>query len=58
MFYETQARALIRFGLIDILEQFGKQTIQARYAREADKVKTLISPTMMGDRFKLIHFRK
>ncbi len=58
MFYETQARALIRFGLIDILEQFAKQTTQERYAREADKVKTLISPTMMGDRFKLIHFRK
>ena len=56
--YETQARALIRFGIIDILEQFSKQTTQARYAREADKIKTLISPTMMGDRFKMIHFRK
>jgi len=54
--YETQARALIRFGIIDILEQFLKQTSQARYAREADKIKTLISPTMMGDRFKMIHF--
>ena len=58
MFYETQARALIRFGLIDILELFAKQTTQSRYRSEADKVKTLISPTMMGDRFKLIHFRK
>lgn len=58
MFYETQARALIRFGLIDILERFAKQTTQARYVSEADKIKTLISPTMMGDRFKLIHFRK
>ncbi len=56
--YETQARALIRFGLIDILEQFAKQTTQEKYVREADKVKTLISPTMMGDRFKLVHFRK
>lgn len=56
--YETQARALIRFGLIDILDQFAKQTTQARYASEADKVKTLISPTMMGDRFKLIHLKK
>jgi len=56
--YETQARALIRFGLIDILEQFSKQTTQERYVREADKIKTLISPTIMGDRFKLIHFRK
>lgn len=56
--YETQARALIRFGLIDILEIFAKQTTQERYMREADKVKTLISPTLMGDRFKMVHFRK
>ncbi len=56
--YETQARALIRFGLIDILEQFSKQTTPARYASEADKIKTLIAPTMMGDRFKLIHLKK
>ena len=56
--YETQARALIRFGLIDILEQFSKQTTPARYASEADKIKTLISPTIMGDRFKMIHLKK
>ncbi len=56
--YETQARALIRFGLIEILEQFAKQTTQEKYVREADKIKTLISPTMMGDRFKMVHFRK
>ena len=56
--YETQARALIRFGLIEILEKFSKQTTRERYLREADKVKTLIAPTMMGDRFKMIHFRK
>lgn len=56
--YETQARALIRFGIIDILERFSKQTTQARYASEADKIKTLISPTMMGDRFKMVHFKK
>lgn len=56
--YETQARALVRFGVIDILEQFAKQTTQARYASEADKIKTLIAPTMMGDRFKMIHFKK
>ena len=56
--YETQARALIRFGIIDILEQFSRQTTPARYASETDKIKTLISPTMMGDRFKLIHLKK
>lgn len=56
--YETQARALIRFGLIDILEMFAKQADNAAYVREADKIKTLIAPTMMGDRFKMVHFRK
>ena len=56
--YETQARALIRFGLIEILEQFSKQTTQEKYLREADRIKTLISPTMMGDRFKMIHLKK
>ncbi len=56
--YETQARALIRFGLIDILEQFASQTTQANYLREADKIKTLIAPTIMGDKFKMVHFYK
>ena len=56
--YETQARALIRFGLIDILEMFAKQTTQENYLREADKIKTLIAPTIMGDKFKMVHFTK
>lgn len=56
--YETQARALIRFGLIDILEMYAKQTSRENYLREADKIKTLIAPTMMGDRFKMIHLKK
>jgi len=56
--YETQARALVRFGLIDMLEAFARQTTQEIYLREVDKVKTLIAPTMMGDKFKLIHLGK
>jgi SAM-dependent MidA family methyltransferase len=56
--YETQARALVRFGIIDMLGDFAKQTTQATYIREADKIKTLLSPTMMGDRFKIIHLQK
>ena len=58
MVYETQARALVRFGIITILEAFAKQGSEANYAREADKIKTLLSPTMMGDRFKMIHLKK
>ncbi len=56
--YETQARALVRFGLIDILEQFAAQATTSNYVREADKVKTLIAPTIMGDKFKMVHFKK
>lgn len=56
--YETQARALVRFGIIELLEMFAKQTNQKIYAREADKIKTLLAPTMMGDRFKMVHFKK
>jgi len=56
--YETQARALVRFGIIELLEMFAKQTSQKIYAREADKIKTLLAPTMMGDRFKMVHFKK
>ncbi len=56
--YETQARALIRFGLIDLLEQYARQTSQTNYLHEADKIKTLIAPNIMGERFKMIHLRK
>ena len=56
--YETQARALVRFGLMEILEEFLAQTTPEIYAREIDKIKTLIAPTMMGDRFKMIHLEK
>jgi SAM-dependent MidA family methyltransferase len=37
---------------------FAKQSTQKNYAREADKIKTLLAPTMMGDRFKMIHLQK
>ncbi|NPA50641.1 MAG: hypothetical protein GXO02_03320 [Epsilonproteobacteria bacterium] len=56
--YETQARALVRFGIIDILEQYHKVSTTSAYLDQADKIKVLIAPTMMGDRFKLIHFSK
>ena len=56
--YETQARALVRFGVIDILEQFAKTTTQEKYLKYAEGVKTLIAPTVMGDRFKMMHVVK
>ena len=55
--YETQARALVKFGIIDILQEYFDVAEYSNYLREADKVKTLIAPTIMGDRFKLVHFK-
>jgi len=31
---------------------FAKIQTQSRYLREVDKIKTLIAPTIMGDKFK------
>ncbi|MEJ2498668.1 MAG: SAM-dependent methyltransferase [Sulfurovaceae bacterium] len=56
--YETQARALVRFGLMEMLEEFILHATSEVYAREVDKIKTLIAPTIMGDRFKMIHLEK
>ncbi len=56
--YETQARALIRFGLIDLLEQYAKQSTQENYLRESDKIKTLLAPNIMGERFKMLHLKR
>jgi len=35
-----------------------KNTSEENYLREANKIKTLLTPTGMGDRFKMAHFRK
>ena len=56
--YETQARALVRYGLIDLLEQYARSASHADYLRHADRIKTLIAPTVMGDRFKVVEFSK
>lgn len=56
--YETQARALVRYGLIDLLEQYARTASHADYLRQADRIKTLIAPTVMGDRFKVVEFSK
>ncbi len=56
--FEKQSRALIRFGLIDLLEQYAQTATQADYLHHADKIKTLIDPGAMGERFKMVHFRK
>jgi len=55
--YETQLKALVDFGIIELLEILHKNVDEKTYLKEANKVKTLLNPTGMGDRFKMAHFR-
>jgi SAM-dependent MidA family methyltransferase len=55
---ETQLKALISFGIIELLEILHKNVDEKIYLSEANKVKTLLSPTGMGDRFKMASFRQ
>jgi len=55
--YETQLKALVRFGITDLLEILHQNVDEKTYLSEVNKVKTLINPTGMGDRFKMAIFR-
>ena len=56
--YETQLKALVDFGIIELLEMLHKNVEEKIYLRYANQVKTLLEPTGMGDRFKVAIFRK
>ena len=58
VFYYTQLKALVEFGIIELLEMVQKHSTQTEYIRETNKIKTLIEPTAMGERFKMVHFYK
>lgn len=56
--YATQVKALVDFGLVELLELFAKNVSEKQYEREMNKIKTLIDPSFMGERFKMACFRK
>ncbi len=56
--YKTQLRALTEYGLPHLLEELARRGDQRLYLRELNKIKTLIDPTMMGERFKLVEFHR
>lgn len=56
--YQTQMQALIEFGIIELLEILKANVDESNYLRESQKVKTLLEPTGMGDRFKMLELRK
>lgn len=55
--YATQMRALVEFGLIELLEMLQKNVSYEAYLREMNKVKILLDPSFMGERFKVLCLR-
>lgn len=56
--YASQMNALVDFGIIELLEMLKNNTTEENYNAELNRVKTLIDPAFMGERFKMACFRK
>lgn len=56
--YQTQLKALVSFGITELLEILHENVDEKTYLSEANKVKTLLTPIGMGDRFKMVSFRQ
>lgn len=55
--YKTQLKALVDMGITELLEMVKKHAGDKAYTIELGKVKTLIDPSGMGERFKMALFR-
>ncbi len=56
--FKTQLKALVEFGIQDLLQILKENADENTYLKEVQKVKTLLDPTSMGERFKAIIIRK
>lgn len=56
--YTTQLVALVEMGILDLLAMLKEHAGDEIYAQELEKAKILITPTLMGERFKMIRFIK
>ncbi len=56
--FKTQMSALVEMGILDLLEILRQNVDEKIYAQELQKVKLLIMPNFLGERFKMIRFRK
>lgn len=56
--FDTQLKALVDFGIIELLEILKANVSEDVYLKETQKVKVLLEPTGMGDRFKILNIRK
>ncbi len=55
---KAQMVALVDMGILDLLEILKEKTDEKIYEQELQKVKMLILPNFLGERFKMIRFRK
>lgn len=55
---KAQMVALVDMGILELLEILKDNVEEKIYEQELQKVKTLIMPNMLGERFKMIRFRK
>lgn len=56
--FMTQLKTLVEFGIQDLLKMVQDNAGENAYLREVQKVKLLLEPTGMGERFKAIIVRK
>lgn len=56
--FTTQLKALIDFGILELLEILKANVQENIYLKEAQKIKLLLEPTGMGDRFKVLNVKK
>ncbi len=55
---KAQMSALVDMGIMELLEILKDKSDEKIYRQELEKVKYLIMPDMLGERFKCIRFRK
>ena len=55
---KAQMSALINMGILELLEMLKDNVDEKLYKQELEKVKMLILPDFLGERFKMIRFRK
>ena len=55
---KAQMTALVNMGILDLLAMLQKNVEEKIYKQELEKVKMLIMPDLLGERFKMIRFRK
>jgi len=56
--FKAQMVALVDMGLLELLEMLREKAGEKIYKQELEKAKILIMPNFLGERFKMIKFRK